>query len=238
MVRLTSYIRVVGRHRSSDIWVATATEAGPRCDVLVETIDRWLPILSKQLWYSRKTYLILIHGVPTSFDTLCDSEDVNHHLLALNTDIILCPSALQGIKFLHGNCGRIPRKTHRSLILFLDDPATANNCISCQIALHGGLLPVTKFTQPPPRCFNCQHTGHYAHSCRAKTKCGLCVEDHDTRQCGNSQKDGHDGQSAPLKCAVCGGPYAASDTSCPARRAVIDKYKAVITGEGPYYPVH
>ena len=86
MVRLTPYIRAVGRHRSSDIWVATATEAGH--DMLVENIDRWLPILSKWLWYTCKTYPILIHRVPTSFDTSRDSEDVNHHLLALNTDII------------------------------------------------------------------------------------------------------------------------------------------------------
>ena len=62
MVRLTPYIRAVGRHRSGDIWVATATEAGR--DVLVETIDRWLLILSKRLWYAHKTYPILIQGFP------------------------------------------------------------------------------------------------------------------------------------------------------------------------------
>ena len=47
MVRLTPYIRAVGWHRSGNIWVAMATEAGH--DMLVETIDRWLPILSKRL---------------------------------------------------------------------------------------------------------------------------------------------------------------------------------------------
>ena len=34
-------IKAIGRHRSGDIWVLTATEA--ECRVLVKSIDGWLP---------------------------------------------------------------------------------------------------------------------------------------------------------------------------------------------------
>ena len=44
--------------------------------MLVERMDKWLPKLSGELQYSQKTYPVLIHGVPTSFNTSRDSKDV------------------------------------------------------------------------------------------------------------------------------------------------------------------
>ena len=163
-------------------------------------------------------------------------KDVNHHLLELNKEIILHLSALQDAKFLKGNHGQVPRKTHGLLILYLNNPTTVNNCISCQITLHGRLLPAVRFAQCLLCCSNFQHTGHYACSCVARTMCGFCTGDHDTRQCGDSQKDGQGGQFAPLKCVVCGGPHAMLDTSCSVCRVVVDEHKAAIADTGCYAP--
>ena len=96
--RLSLVIRGVGRHRSGDIWVALDSEAGHR--VLVESIGEWLPKLSEGLVYSRKAYPILVHGVPTPFDTSHGSKDVCD-LLEYNTDIITRQSTLLGIELLN-----------------------------------------------------------------------------------------------------------------------------------------
>ena len=157
---ITPYIRAVGHHRSGDIWIATAMEVG--CNVLVERMDEWLPKLSDELCYSQKTYPVLVHGVPTSFNTSRDSKDVVEELIGENSDIITHPAAFQSTKFLGNTHGRMHQKVHGSLVIYFSDPTIANACINCHIALYGGLLPVVKFVHRPPCCFNCHRTSHLA----------------------------------------------------------------------------
>ena len=95
---IASCIHAVGRHRSGDIWVATGTEAEGK--MLIETIHRWLPRLSVRLSYTCKTYPVVVHGIPTAFDTSCDGWDVTINLIGNNTDIIAHPSTLQHAEFL------------------------------------------------------------------------------------------------------------------------------------------
>ena len=60
-------IRAVGCHPSGDIRVVAASEA--EHDTLTSSINKWLPKLSDGLTFIHKTYPVLIHGIPTSFDT-------------------------------------------------------------------------------------------------------------------------------------------------------------------------
>ena len=116
----------------------------------MEAIDEWLPNLSDQLIYSRKTYPVIVHGIPTSFDTSWDSKDILEHLIDYNSDIFEHPSAILGTKFLGGKRGRASLKAHGSLILHLTDPTIVHMCIDCRIAFDGGLLPASKFVCCPP----------------------------------------------------------------------------------------
>ena len=113
--------------------------------------------------------------------------------------------------------------------------AMANACIDHHIALDGSLLPTVKFVRHPPHCFNCHHTGHFTCSCKAQRSCGLCAGDHGTRHCRSSRRDGPASHFALLKCALCCAPHAASDDSCPARKAAVDKYWTEVTSASPYY---
>ena len=61
------HIWAVGHHRSGDIRVIAASEA--ERDTLTSSIHKWLPKLSDGLTFIHKTYPVLIHGIPTSFDT-------------------------------------------------------------------------------------------------------------------------------------------------------------------------
>ena len=56
------YIQAVGWHRSGNIWIATETRAG--CDMMVETVEAWLPKLLDRLHYVQKTYPVIMHRVP------------------------------------------------------------------------------------------------------------------------------------------------------------------------------
>ena len=90
-------IQAVGRHWSGNIWVAAGTEA--ECKMLVETVHRWLPRLSVRLSYMHKTYPVVVHGIPTAFDTSRDGRDVTINLIGNNADIIAHPSTLQHVEF-------------------------------------------------------------------------------------------------------------------------------------------
>ena len=235
-------IRAVGQYRSGDFWVATDTKEGR--DMMIATVNTWLPKLSDRLKYVQKTYPVIVYGVPTA--CVSPASDTDEDLAALivehNSDILVRPEALTRAEFLapgHGQTGRrqAPRGAKISLVLHLADPAVANKCIDRHIVLFGGLFPTAKFVPHPPRCYNCQITGHLARSCKMPTRCGLCAENHDTQQCRNMRKNSPLDQLPPLKCVGCQGPHAASDTSCPARRMAIQAHRRKITVTDFYFPV-
>ena len=94
----------------------------------MQSVDGWLPKLSEQLSYTPKTYPILVHGIPASFDISLKGEDITN-LIEQNTNAITHPPALQRAELLVRNSGNAPRGLHSSLILHFDDPVIANNCI-------------------------------------------------------------------------------------------------------------
>ena len=84
-------ICAVGCHCSGDIWIVTVTES--ECDFLARSAHRWLPLLSDQLNIYRKTYPVLVHGMPTTFNPSRDSSHIASFLNE-NSDIITHPSML------------------------------------------------------------------------------------------------------------------------------------------------
>ena len=75
------------------------------------------------------------------------------------------------------------------------------------------------------QCYNCQCFGHTAKTCRSKTKCLICGEDHHHKGCPNKE-------TKQAKCANCKGPHVASYKGCPAykkqafRQHVVDNQKS------------
>lgn len=60
-------------------------------------------------------------------------------------------------------------------------------------------------TPYPQRCFNCNKYGHRQDRCSNKVACGVCAEEHQTRDCSN-----HDHP----KCSACLGPHQVTDRTC------------------------
>ncbi|XP_048237115.1 uncharacterized protein LOC125372118 [Haliotis rufescens] len=65
-------------------------------------------------------------------------------------------------------------------------------------------IGVEVYVPNPLWCFKCQHFGHGAKSCTAKTRCLRCGGPHDGTDCTNV-----------LKCANCSGEHLSSSKSCP-----------------------
>jgi len=127
----------------ADVWIAARNTVDH--DMLTGTIHHWLPILSDKLTFAVKTYLVLVHSVPTNFETSHDSLDVTA-LLADNEDVISHPSLLQHTEFITHTHNQSLFKAHHSLVMYLTDPLVTNNCTACQIAFCGHLLPTAKFS--------------------------------------------------------------------------------------------
>ena len=60
--------------------------------------DKWLPKLWDQLVLAHRTYPILVHSVPSTFDTSINSKDVAD-IIDSNDEFIKHPSVIQCIEF-------------------------------------------------------------------------------------------------------------------------------------------
>ena len=96
-----------------------------------------------------RTYPVLVHGVPTTFDMLCNGWDIPH-LINTNTNIITHPLSVQHTEFLAGTCEQLPQKT-QPLIIYFMDPIVVNSCIAHQISFYRQLHPVTRIMYHPPQ---------------------------------------------------------------------------------------
>ena len=141
---------MVGRLQSGDIQVASVTEVEQ--DWLVAAADKWLPKLSDQLVLacslSHRTYPILVHGMPSTFDTSINGEDVAD-ITDSNDEFIEHPSVIQHVKFLPHKRTQAASRENRVLIIRFTDPTTANCCINCHIIFWGRLLPAVKYVHHP-----------------------------------------------------------------------------------------
>ena len=68
-------------------------------------------------------------------------------------------------------------------------------------------MPIIPYIIPPKRCFICQRYGHSSLSCRRKTTCSNCAQDHFHTYCTVTNKD-------LFKCASCGNNHKSSSTLC------------------------
>ena len=63
---------------------------------------------------------------------------------------------------------------------------------------------VRPFVNMPLQCFKCQRIGHTAINCKGNTRCMLCGDNHDRKEC----------KSLHRKCVGCGGNHVANDKEC------------------------
>ena len=119
---------------------------------------------------------VLVHSVPSTFDTSINGEDIAG-IIDSNDEFIKHSSVIQHVEFLPHRRAQAAGREPRVLIIRFTDPTTANCCIDRHIILRGRLLPAVKYVHHPPQCYSCHQEGHLARSCRQKPRCGLSAEE-------------------------------------------------------------
>ena len=195
----------------------------PRDVIILQSETKMKACLGKNLKISLprayqnkdKSRTLVVKGVPTEF-----TDDEFKQVLDHN-------------KIKHAKAERMQSKRDgRKLQMFqleLSDSAEAEALISSNITcLQTGIIfKVEEFRAPISfqQCYNCQHFGHSAKNCQAKTKCVICGEGHSHKGCPNREKQ-------QPKCASCKGPHVANYKGCPAykkqvfRQHVVDNQKS------------
>ena len=68
-------------------------------------------------------------------------------------------------------------------------------------------VPISPYTLPAKKCFQCQRVGHSAITCKRKVACPVCAGEYTADKCIFSDK-------IDFKCATCNGNHKVSSTLC------------------------
>ena len=115
--------------------------------------DKWALKLSDQLVLAHRTYPVLVHGMPSTFDMSINGKDVAD-IINSNDEFIEHSSVIQHVKFLPHKRTQAASIENHVLIICFTDPTTANCCINCHIIFWGRLLPAVKYVHHPLQCYS------------------------------------------------------------------------------------
>lgn len=156
----------------------------------VESEPLWLPSINAGLRIKVKTYPIIVHGIPTSFDITrkpAVAEFQNDNPEAL--------SSLQSITWANQASIR-EGKPFSSIIVHLSNPAEANFAIRNKLAFQSVLKLAEMSTRRVQQCYSCLSFGHLAARCPSKSgRCSHCAQNHRVEVCPLSD--------LPASCANC-----------------------------------
>jgi hypothetical protein len=102
---------------------------------------------------------------------------------------------------------------HKSMIIFTDDAAAANECILRNFFDNSEILKVAKYCPHLHinQCYRCHGFGHRSTECKHEERCGRCgKDDHKTNECNATQPH----------CVNCGGDHEAWHLQCGKRTEI------------------
>jgi hypothetical protein len=172
---------------------------------------------------------IVVHGVPIAdldtnkmndADAIKRLEKENH--MKVETITKITPLRRKPKQNSPDNRDKV--KLHHSVIIYMNDPHTANKCITNGFYIDYIHHAAEKFTPQYQimQCFNCCDYGHRAINCKRHTRCGRCGEKHNTREC----------TSTSAHCFQCKGAHEVWHSQCPARLAEKDRLEELM-GSSP-----
>lgn len=150
----------------------------------------WLPLVNPGLRLKVKTYPIIVHGIPTSFDITR-----NPAVAEFQNDNPEAMSSLQSLNWANQVSIR-EGKPFSSLIIHLSDPNEANLAIQNKIAFQSVLKLAEISTRRVVQCYSCMAFGHLAAKCSAKLgRCSHCAQNRRSEVCPLND--------LPASCANC-----------------------------------
>jgi hypothetical protein len=161
-------------------------------------------------------YGVVLHGVPKQY--MENTEELMAEIERANNIKVKRVALLR-------KKARNPDAPTLSIVIFLYSPEEANICIDESVIInkkyHNNTVITNKTLYAADRytpqcrvklCYNCQEYGHKGDICKKKTTCGNCAQEHETRNCPNSE----------LKCANCKDAHRAGYHQCPRHQKEIE----------------
>ena len=151
-------------------------------------------------------YGIVMHGVPKHL--MSNIEEFKTNMECANHIKVRRVSPLR-------RNARNPDAPTQSIVIFMESPEEANKCIDDAVIIAARLHEAQRYIPQCQikQCFNCQAYGHKADTCKKKTVCGKCAEEHETRKCTSEE----------MKCANCKNAHAAWSHECSKRKEISQK---------------
>ena len=133
----------------------------------------------------------------------------------------------------YANCGRIkihgvgpllqrprnPDATTQSIRIDTKSADEADDAMEYGIVIGSRIYRARRYTPEcqVTRCYNCHEYNHKAESCKNKTKCGRCSQDHRTNECKTTE--------GSFKCPNCNGNHTAGNRECPSQHRELERMK-------------
>lgn len=213
--------------KSGDLSIKTATTK--EMETLRQFTDDWTYRIGNGASVRLPTYGVLVHGIRTNSMDMDKSEDIRNEILLDNKPFI--PNA--DIRYIGWLSRKSLIKPASSIIIEFKNPVDANKIIDEGLIWQGQVFQCELYNKGSrlKQCFQCQKYGHIGTQCRATKACGVCAEEHSSRDCPTRIDT-----SAPRKCAVCQGSHAAWSGQCPIRKDEMAKIRAAYDARPVYHP--
>ena len=114
---------------------------------------------------------------------------------------------------------RNPDATTQSIRIDTKSADEADDAMEYGIVIGSRIYRARRYTPEcqVTRCYNCHEYNHKAESCKNKTKCGRCSQDHRTNECKTTE--------GSFKCPNCNGNHTAGNRECPSQHRELERMK-------------
>ncbi|KIV98467.1 uncharacterized protein PV09_09720 [Verruconis gallopava] len=216
----------VNQLMSGDISIKTVTPS--ETQTLRQSAQEWVPRIGNGMSIRRQTYGVLVHSVYTKDVDMDRLDEINAAILSENKPFI--PTA--EIKYIGWLSRKAQTKRMSTLVIEFTKPEDANKIIDEGLTWQGCHHDTERYERQCrlKQCFNCQKYGHIGTQCKARTACGHCAQEHNSRDCPSKA-------DTPKKCAGCNGPHESWNRHCKIRKEQLTRTKAAYDNRPKYHPV-
>lgn len=135
--------------------------------------DDWVRAINPTLRLKRKLYPVIVHGIPTTFDP--SNRRHTHALIDENHGVLDSSTRMIWANKFSIQSG----KPFSSIIIYLSDPAAANQAIRNRVCFKHLLKITEKSTKRIRQCYQCLDFGHFAKKCPVDFRaCSHCAGSH------------------------------------------------------------
>lgn len=172
--RIRAFKRI---HQTGDVVILLKKPEHAEAVLAAESL--WVRRLSPDLKIKMKTYTIMVHGIPTTFDPT--DKGMVRNLQAKKGNRL---DALESIQWANPNSIAIG-KPFSSIFISLTNPEEANTAIFQNVSYQRELRTTerSKKHQSGVQCYECQGFCHTQKMCTQKPRCAVCTGDHQTEAC-------------------------------------------------------